>query len=375
MHVYVRIPGAGSVVGMHVDRHMTGHEAFVSCMEQHDIPERAWTHFRLVRGGTMLCSASTLEQAGVRQGSFLELRLALRGGGGDGGSTGAEDRRAWLEMYQDKRRETINPEEARLAQWTTCRISGMPLNPPCVVDELGSLYNKDAVLHALLTKTMPRDLAHISSLKHVFDITLTPANKASDAAVKYVCPVTGVPMNGRARFLVIRSSGQSAASVVSERAVKELPEVVKEIVGSDWASKDVIPLYPTEKELEQMSADVLAQREAERAAKAARKAAKSNHKKASHKHGQNANANESSVPSVGSHQPVDSKFTLKKAELKEKPDSIAAKVSAPPNADPVIWQSIFSKRKPEHSNEDGNAKKTKSGGNDFLLRGGLKYVA
>ena len=44
----------------------------------------------------------------------------------------------------------VNPEEERLARWTTCQLSGMPLQPPCVADELGSLFNKDAVLQVQL---------------------------------------------------------------------------------------------------------------------------------------------------------------------------------------------------------------------------------
>lgn len=40
----------------------------------------------------------------------------------------------------------VNPEEERLARWTTCQLTGMPLQPPCVCDELGSLFNKDAVI-------------------------------------------------------------------------------------------------------------------------------------------------------------------------------------------------------------------------------------
>lgn len=40
----------------------------------------------------------------------------------------------------------VNPDEERLARWTTCQLSGMALQPPCVADELGSLFNKDAVL-------------------------------------------------------------------------------------------------------------------------------------------------------------------------------------------------------------------------------------
>lgn len=36
----------------------------------------------------------------------------------------------------------VNPAEEKLAKWTTCKLSGEMLQPPCVVDELGSLYNK-----------------------------------------------------------------------------------------------------------------------------------------------------------------------------------------------------------------------------------------
>ena len=41
--------------------------------------------------------------AGVREGSSLELLPRLRGGGGDGGSTGAESRSSFLEMYARKK--------------------------------------------------------------------------------------------------------------------------------------------------------------------------------------------------------------------------------------------------------------------------------
>ena len=40
---------------------------------------------------------------GVREGSSLQLLPRLRGGGGDGGSTGAESRSSFLEMYARKK--------------------------------------------------------------------------------------------------------------------------------------------------------------------------------------------------------------------------------------------------------------------------------
>lgn len=46
----------------------------------------------------------------------------------------------------------VNPAEERLARFTHCSLSGEPLSPPCCADELGSLYNKDAVVSALLKK-------------------------------------------------------------------------------------------------------------------------------------------------------------------------------------------------------------------------------
>ncbi len=40
----------------------------------------------------------------------------------------------------------VDPNEERLAKWTRCQLSGEPLAPPCVADELGHLFNKDAIV-------------------------------------------------------------------------------------------------------------------------------------------------------------------------------------------------------------------------------------
>ena len=60
--------------------------------------------------------------------------------------------------------------EAKLAKWTRCNLSGEILNPPCVADELGNLYNKDAIVQALVTKSLPASLSYISTLKHLIDL-------------------------------------------------------------------------------------------------------------------------------------------------------------------------------------------------------------
>lgn len=171
----------------------------------------------MVYEGRTLDEGCTLAGAGVALFGTLELLPRLRGGGGDGGSTGAESRSCYLEMYAGKKADKVgargrmgvlpevcvpthggseclrgdpvrqgieactragwlvysercvgvwltltltqqrpppspapprqvNPEEERLAKWTMCQLTGQPLTPPCVVDELGNLFNKDAVI-------------------------------------------------------------------------------------------------------------------------------------------------------------------------------------------------------------------------------------
>ena len=46
---------------------------------------------------------TSLATAGVQAGDFIALYQRLRGGGGDGGSTGAESRSSFLEMYATKK--------------------------------------------------------------------------------------------------------------------------------------------------------------------------------------------------------------------------------------------------------------------------------
>lgn len=71
----------------------------------------------------------------------------------------------------------VNPVEAKLAKWTRCNLSGEILHPPCVADELGNLYNKDAMVQALVTKSLPASLSYISTLKHLIDLRYVPVSK------------------------------------------------------------------------------------------------------------------------------------------------------------------------------------------------------
>lgn len=161
----------------------------------------------------------------------------------------------------------VNPREAAIAKWTRCQLSGQPLNPPCVSDELGHLFNKDAVVNALMEKTIPPALAHISrqafsltclrehcalqhtyvlcamlhvslsrglrnclsfrSLRHLITLKLQRIRTGEEAAraagapvqdnaAQFCCPITGQEMNGRFPFVIMRHTGH----VISRRALR-----------------------------------------------------------------------------------------------------------------------------------------------------------
>ena len=83
---------------------------------------------------------------------------------------------------------------------------------------------------ALVSKMVPKALGHISSLKHVRDIKLTPsagAGVGSESTAQdfqpsneahFQCPISGQPLNGQYRFSALLPSGH----IVSEKAVKQV---------------------------------------------------------------------------------------------------------------------------------------------------------
>ena len=84
-----------------------------------------------------------------------------KGCGGDGGSTNAS--RAELVKLK-KAPAKIERDAAYAMRWTLCAMSHEPLAAPVVVDCIGNLYNKSAVLEHLLGNTIVL-FSHIKSLK------------------------------------------------------------------------------------------------------------------------------------------------------------------------------------------------------------------
>jgi hypothetical protein len=328
----------------------------------------------LLHNSKQLDDTAMLSEAGVTEGATLSVSSSLRGGGGDGGSTGAESRSCYLEMYAERKPDKVNPAEEMLARATRCRLSGERLQPPCVADELGSLFNKEALVHALLNKALPSALAHISSLKAVTTLKLDPipsrtashaaagpgpgsssngrngSSSSSDLAV-FQCPVTGLEMNGRVQFVIHKPSGL----VLSERALREVPVAAEELLGSKWTADDLIPVNPQGEELEKRKEAVAAAMAAERLRKAAKKAEKAASKAAGKAAAGDGAAGgmeaaASAAPVAGSKRglpPAGPALAGAPAAASANGNGVAKKLKLPAGATPEVYASIFSSGKPQ----------------------------
>lgn len=127
------------------------------------------------------------------------------------------------------------------AKWQFCYLSGLRLQKPIVACLLGHLYNKDAILEYLLglrsnesasssSTSSESTVAHIKSLSDVkelkfkekpdFDKTHQASSGNEQFKAQFVCPISGLDMNGNYKFYYISKCG----CVLSERALKEVPD-------------------------------------------------------------------------------------------------------------------------------------------------------
>ncbi|XP_049359705.1 uncharacterized protein LOC125824377 [Solanum verrucosum] len=189
---------------------------------------------RPIKDSTLLCGS------GISPFSTLVLRFRLRGGGGDGGATGAESRDCYLKMYAVKKPDKIDPNEIRLSRWLNCALSNESLKHPVVIDKLGNLFNKEALVEALLKKRVPKQFGYIKGLKDMILVELSVIPGKEDRGLGdgegtgFQCPVTGLEFNGKYKFFALRGCGH----VLSAKALKEVKSSAclvchKEIVESD----------------------------------------------------------------------------------------------------------------------------------------------
>lgn len=181
--------------------------------------------------------------------------------------------------------EKKNKESVRMYKWAHCALSQQVLTKPVVACEMGKLYNKEAIIELLLSEDRsqaPAWIEHVEKLKDVVELELTPnpayQKKRKDATgdnmyedklcAMFMCPVTGLEMNGKFHFLFNFTSGK----VVSERAVKVLQKDPAE--RSLYREEDLILLNPSEEQIDEQKNAMDARRTKAKADRKAAKAAK-----------------------------------------------------------------------------------------------------
>jgi len=104
-----------------------------------------------------------------------------------------------------------------------CSLSKEPFKRPLVFCRLGNIYNKSAIVSALVEKKMPKCFSHIKSLKDVKEANICFREQGE---FKIMCPITQDEFNGVHKFFANWSCGCVQIywifMVLSERALKEL---------------------------------------------------------------------------------------------------------------------------------------------------------
>ncbi|XP_022823295.1 protein RTF2 homolog [Spodoptera litura] len=175
--------------------------------------------------------------------------------GCDGGTI---PRRSEL-VRMKKKPEQKDKDAERSFKWRNCALSQQPLQEPVVACGLGRLYSKNSVLEVLLDgETKPDFISHIESLEDIKDLKLVknPAYTAADHThgdvgagnVPYICPVSGLEMSGKFRFVFLWNCG----CVLAERALKEVRQNLCHMCQQPFTDNDVVPLNGTDDDIKKL---------------------------------------------------------------------------------------------------------------------------
>uniref|UniRef100_A0A803MKU3 Ubiquitin-like domain-containing protein n=1 Tax=Chenopodium quinoa TaxID=63459 RepID=A0A803MKU3_CHEQI len=225
--------------------------------------------------GKKLDKSSTIGSSGIAANSTINLHFKLLGGGGDGGSTCAESRDCYLKMYAEKKPEKVDPNEKRLSKWTTCALSFEPLKPPCVIDRLGNVFNKEALVKGLLAKSLPKPFSlYIKGLKDLIPIQLSSVEGDKVEGSRFQCPISGFEFNGNYRFYALSKCGH----VISAKALKEIKSSACIVCHEEFEEDDKIVINGTDEEVDVLRNKMIEMKDKEREKKAATKVKKSKSK-------------------------------------------------------------------------------------------------
>ncbi|PON92303.1 Zinc finger, RING/FYVE/PHD-type domain containing protein [Trema orientale] len=210
----------------------------------------ALSSFYFTLNGKPLDDSSPILSSRIAPLSTLILRSRARGGGGDGGATGAESRDCYLNMYAEKKPDKVDPNEQRLSKWLNCALSNEPLKEPCVVDWLGNVFNKEALVEALLGKKIPKAFGHIKGLKDMIKIELSsiPGTEGDGdlrSGARFQCPITGLEFNGKYKFFALKNCGH----VLSAKALKEVKSSSCLVCHAEFTETDKIVINGNDEEV------------------------------------------------------------------------------------------------------------------------------
>ncbi|KRT80941.1 hypothetical protein AMK59_5695 [Oryctes borbonicus] len=172
--------------------------------------------------------------------------------GCDGGTIPRRD-----ELVKVKKKPEAKDKDSELSfQWKHCCITQQALKAPIVTCGLGRLYNKEALIEALINRDiLPESAHHIKNLKDVKTLNLTPnpaytvterrEGELENQTAPYICPVIGLEMSGKFRFVALWSCG----CVFSERALKEINTNTCHKCQKQFIGDDVVILNGNEEDL------------------------------------------------------------------------------------------------------------------------------
>ncbi|XP_067935755.1 replication termination factor 2-like isoform X2 [Watersipora subatra] len=226
------------------------------------------------------------------------------------------------ELVQVKKRPEQKDKAAdTLHKWSNCTITQTPLHKPIVICQLGMLFNKSSILELLLGKSTAskcKEMKHIESLRDVKELQLTDNMSKGESDAPYICPITGLEMNGKHKFICLWRCG----CVLSERGMKEVKSMQCHKCGIDYTSTDIVIINPTDEEFDLIKSR-MEQRKSERTQCVGSKRTMDNEKFIPHEHSLGTTSSVSvtnkDISSGGTHEP-EKKIRKKDSKHKRKKD-------------------------------------------------------
>lgn len=104
-----------------------------------------------------------------------------------------------------------------------------------MVDYLGNVFNKQALVEAMLGKKLPRAFGHIKGLKDMIPISLD----------RFQCPITDLEFNGKYKFFALKNCGH----VLSAKALKEVKSSGCLVCHKEFGELDKIVINGSDEEV------------------------------------------------------------------------------------------------------------------------------